>query len=107
MNDFFRQVYEVVRNIPPGRVSTYGDIARAAGSPQSSRMVGWALNKSFTQKEYIPAHRVVNRFGMLSGKHYFEDETEMQKRLEAEGIPVKEDKIVDFEKYFWNPFRPD
>jgi methylated-DNA-protein-cysteine methyltransferase-like protein len=107
MNNFFDRIYDVVLSIPEGRVTTYGAIARFIGSPQSSRMVGWALNQSFTQKEKIPAHRVVNRQGILSGKHFFETPTAMQELLEQEGIVVQNDKIVDFDGVFWDPNRPE
>ena len=99
---FFEQVWELTKLIPYGRVTSYGAIARALGSAQSSRMVGWAMNASHGQPD-IPAHRVVNRNGMLSGKIHFSTPSEMQQRLEAEGIKVKNDKIVNFEKLFWNP----
>lgn len=107
MSEFFKMVYETVANIPPGRVTSYGAIARFLASPQSARMVGWALNKSFTQPLEIPAHRVVNRNGLLSGKNAFGDEFEMQRRLEKEGIKVENDQIVNFEKIFWDPANPD
>ena len=100
--NFFDKVYETVRRIPIGRVTSYGAIARAIGSPQSARMVGWAMNASHNH-ENVPAHRVVNRNGLLSGKHHFGDSNAMQNLLEAEGIPVRENKVVDFDKYFWDP----
>jgi methylated-DNA-protein-cysteine methyltransferase-like protein len=101
--DFFQSVYEIVRMIPKGRVTTYGAIAKALGSSHSSRMVGWAMNASHHQKEYIPAHRVVNRNGMLTGKHHFGHPDQMKNLLEKEGIKIKDDVIVDFEKHFWDP----
>ena len=101
--DFFEKVYSVTRMIPYGRVTSYGAIAKCLGSAQSSRMVGWAMNKSFQQKEYVPAHRVVNRKGMLTGKHHFGEPDLMEKLLEKEGITVINDQIVNFEKYFWDP----
>ena len=101
--DFFEKVYSVARMIPYGRVTSYGAIAKCLGSAQSSRMVGWALNKSFHQKDFVPAHRVVNRIGLLSGKHCFGGPDVMEKLLENEGIKVVNDQIVDFEKYFWDP----
>jgi len=107
MSNFFKMVYETIANIPPGRVTSYGAIARFLASPQSASMVAWALNKSFTQANEIPAHRVVNRNGLLSGKNAFGDEFEMQHRLENEGIKVEDDQVVDFEKIFWNPANPD
>ncbi len=99
---FFEKVYEVVRQIPSGKVTSYGAIAKAIGSPQSSRMVGYAMNASHNL-ENVPAHRVVNRNGMLTGKHHFDGTNLMQQLLESEGIKVVENKIVDFEKHFWNP----
>ena len=101
--DFFEKVYSVTRMIPYGRVTSYGAIAKCLGSAQSSRMVGWAMNKSFQQKEYVPAHRVVNRKGMLSGKHHFGEPDLMENLLKNEGITVVNDQIVNFEKYFWDP----
>lgn len=102
---FFDSVYQVVRNIPFGRVSSYGAIARYLGSPQSARMVGWALNKSFDGKGFVPAHRVVNRNGLLTGKHYFGYSDTMRQLLENEGILVEDDQIMDFEKKFWDPVK--
>lgn len=100
---FFEQVYEVTRQIPVGRVTSYGAIARFLGSLQSSRMVGWALNNSHHLNEFIPAHRVVNRKGILSGKHHFEGSRVMEQLLESEGIRVVNDQIVNFERLFWDP----
>jgi len=100
---FYEKVYEVVRLIPPGKVTSYGAIAAFLGSAQSSRMVGWAMNNAHDQERYIPAHRVVNRNGLLTGKHHFGTSTAMEEYLEAEGIKVVDDQIIDFEKYFWNP----
>ncbi len=104
-DSFFDRVFDIVRRIPPGRVTTYGAIARCTGSAQSSRMVGWAMNASHTHSEEIPAHRVVNRNGLLTGKHHFRHETLMQELLESEGILVEDDRIVDFKKHFWDPYR--
>lgn len=101
--NFFELVYQVVRLIPYGRVTNYGAIARYLGSPQSSRMVGWALNSSRSQVSLIPAHRVVNRKGLLTGKIHFGGVSVMQQLLENEGIRVEDDSIVDFEKIFWDP----
>ncbi len=101
-NNFFERVYEVVRQIPYGRVTSYGAIARALGTAGSSRMVGWAMNASHHLKD-VPAHRVVNRIGMLTGKFHFEGTNLMQHLLESEGIEVKNNQVVDFEKCFWNP----
>lgn len=100
---FYERVYEVVRLIPQGKVTSYGAIAAYLGSGQSSRMVGWAMNNAHTLEEYVPAHRVVNRNGLLTGKHHFGTSSTMQELLEAEGIRVVEDQIIDFEKHFWNP----
>ncbi len=103
-SNFFQEVYDVVRLIPQGRVTTYGAIAKFLGTKLSARMVGWALNCYHTQAD-IPAHRVVNRNGMLTGKHFFATPTQMQELLEAEGIRVIDDQIQDFEKHFWNPIQ--
>ena len=96
-------VYQVARLIPYGRVTSYGAIARYLGTAQSARMVGWAMNDSHHQKEYVPAHRVVNRNGLLTGKHHFGNSNTMKQLLENEGIKVFNDQIVNFEKYFWDP----
>ena len=101
--DFFSKVYEVVRKIPPGRVTTYGAIAKYIGSPQAARMVGWAMNNSHTQEEYVPAHRVINRIGMLTGKHHFDGPRVMQELLQSEGIQVEDDRVIDFSRHFWDP----
>lgn len=103
MSDFYDRVYEVVRLIPAGKVTSYGAIATYLGTAQSSRMVGWAMNNAGLQFPYVPAHRVVNRSGLLTGKHHFGSSTIMQELLEAEGIQVIDDQIIDFEKHFWNP----
>ncbi|MDG1263032.1 MAG: MGMT family protein [Flavobacteriaceae bacterium] len=100
--NFFERVYEVVRKIPHGRVCSYGLIARYLGSPQSARMVGWAMNASHL-KDDIPAHRVVNRLGLLTGKQHFEGTNLMQQLLENEGIEIKENQIVNFDKFLWDP----
>jgi methylated-DNA-protein-cysteine methyltransferase-like protein len=100
---FFILVYEVVKKIPAGKVTTYGAIARFIGSPQSARMVGWAMNHSHYYKDFIPAHRVVNRTGLLTGKHHFRHENLMQELLESEGLQIADDQILDFEKFFWDP----
>ena len=102
-NDFFSRVYEVVRLIPKGRVTSYGAIARFLGSGRSARMVGWAMNASHQQKPPVPAHRVVNRNGQLSGKMHFRDPTSMEKLLLKEKIKVENDTIVDFDQLFWDP----
>jgi methylated-DNA-protein-cysteine methyltransferase related protein len=103
-NRFFPDVYEVVKLIPFGRVTTYGAIARYLGATRSARLVGWAMNQSHGQK-VVPAHRVVNRNGLLTGKMHFGNPDEMQKKLEAEGIRVENNRIVDFEHVFWDPSR--
>jgi methylated-DNA-protein-cysteine methyltransferase-like protein len=101
-NDFFEQVYQVVRLIPKGRVSSYGAISKYLGSARGARMVGWAMNACMNRLD-VPAHRVVNRLGILSGKMHFETPTTMEDRLEKEGVEVEADQIVDFEKVFWDP----
>lgn len=100
---FFTLVYDVVRQIPRGRVTSYGAIAACLGTKLSARMVGWAMNSAHDPSLKIPAHRVVNRNGMLTGKLHFGDPDEMQKRLEKEKIKVVDDKIADFKKVFWEP----
>jgi methylated-DNA-protein-cysteine methyltransferase-like protein len=99
---FFEQVYDVVRQIPKGRVTSYGAIAAALGTKKSARMVGWAMNSAHAMAD-VPAHRVVNRQGLLTGKMHFATPDTMQQRLEAEGLVVKEDQVEDFEKHFWDP----
>ena len=103
MSDFFHQVFEVVKLIPAGRVTSYGAIARYLGTGGSARMVGWAMNASHTHSEYIPAHRVVNRNGLLSGKHHFDSPNAMQELLEAEGLVIEDDQILNFKERFWDP----
>lgn len=100
-DNFFEKVYAVARLVPYGRVTSYGAIAKYLGAARSARMVGWAMNGSHDKD--VPAHRVVNRVGLLTGKHHFEGTNLMQQLLESEGIAVKDNKIVDFEKHFWNP----
>lgn len=102
-SNFFQDVFELVRLIPAGRVTSYGAIATYLGQKGSARMVGWALNKSITDNHQLPAHRVVNRNGMLSGKMHFPTSTHMQEMLEKEGIKVEKDQIVNFHTYFWDP----
>ena len=102
---FFEKVYEVTRLIPYGRVTSYGAIARFIGSGQSARMVGWALNSSHTRPDFIPAHRVVNRNGLLTGKHHFGNSSTMRQLLENEGIIIEDDQIVNFSERFWDPGR--
>ena len=99
--DFFEQVYEVVRLIPEGRVTSYGSIAKALGTPKSSRIVGWAMNVSHKHPD-IPAHRVLNRNGLLTGKMHFETPSKMKELLEKEGVMVDKDKVVDFQHLFWD-----
>lgn len=100
---FFEQVYAVVCKIPYGRVTTYGAIAEFLGSRSSARMVGWAMNASHGSKQAVPAHRVVNRNGMLTGKFHFGHPDLMQQLLEAEGVQVVDDQIQSFKQLFWNP----
>lgn len=100
---FFEKVYGVVKLIPRGRVTSYGAIARYLGTGRSARMVGWALNASHSCKSYIPAHRVVNRNGMLTGKHHFGTPHLMQQLLENEGLIVENEMIVNFRERFWDP----
>lgn len=99
---FFERVYQIARQIPYGRVTSYGAIAKCLGAARSARMVGWAMNASHNLED-IPAHRVVNRIGMLSGKHHFQGTNLMKQLLESEGVEVVDNQIVDFEKVFWEP----
>ena len=101
-NDFYERVYVVVRQIPFGKVTTYGSIAKYLGAPKSSRTVGYAMNAAHTKPD-VPAHRVVNRIGLLTGKHHFGGINTMQQLLEAEGHFIIKDKIQDFNAAFWNP----
>ena len=100
---FFELVYEVARQVPKGRVTSYGAIAACLGTKLSARMVGWAMNGAGKVKPKVPAHRVVNRIGVLSGKHHFSPPGSMEKLLKKEGIKVKNDRVVDFEKHYWDP----
>jgi methylated-DNA-protein-cysteine methyltransferase-like protein len=100
---FFQDVYDVVRQIPKGRVTSYGAIAAYLGTKLSARMVGWAMNGAHNVKPKVPAQRVVNRNGMLSGKAHFETPTQMEELLKKDGVAVKNDTVVDFEKRFWDP----
>jgi methylated-DNA-protein-cysteine methyltransferase-like protein len=102
---FFELVFEVARQIPKGRVTSYGAIAACLGTKSSARMVGWAMNGSGRVKPKVPAHRVLNRNGMLTGKHHFKPPGLMEKLLKKEGIKVKDDKVVEFEKLFWDPVK--
>jgi len=101
-NDFFEMVFEVVKLIPKGRVTSYGAIAKYLGTARSSRMVGWAMNKAHSYGN-VPAHRVVNREGLLTGKHHFGHADLMEQLLAKEGVKVKDDKIQNFTKIFWDP----
>ena len=101
-DNFFERVYEIARHIPYGKVTSYGAIAKALGAARSARMVGWAMNVSHNRED-VPAHRVVNRVGLLSGKHHFGGTNLMQQLLESEGIKITNNQIVDFEKHFWEP----
>ncbi len=102
-DSFFETVYDVVRLIPKGRATSYGAIAAYIGTKLSARMVGWAMNAAGAAKPKVPAHRVVNRNGMLSGKHHFKTPDTMEYLLKKEGIKVKDDTIIDFDKIFWDP----
>lgn len=103
MPDFFQKVYEVVQQIPPGKITSYGAIARYLGTAGSARMVGWAMNASHSHSQFVPAHRVVNRNGLLSGKHHFDNPYAMQELLEAEGLIIENDQILNFNENFWDP----
>ena len=100
---FFQLVYEVCREIPHGRVTSYGAIAKYLGSGRSSRMVGWAMNNAHQQVPPVPAHRVVNRIGLLTGKMHFANPMEMEMLLKKEGIDVKNDQVQEFKSKFWDP----
>ena len=102
--NFFEKVYKVARQIPEGRVTSYGAIAKYLGAARSARMVGWAMN-GVQDRFDIPAHRVVNKIGLLTGKHHFEGTNLMQQLLENEGIKVVDNQVVNFENHFWDPFR--
>ncbi|WP_269224164.1 MULTISPECIES: MGMT family protein [Flavobacterium] len=101
-DNFFERVYRVVRQIPYGKVTSYGAIAKVLGATRSARMVGWAMNAAHNLED-VPAHRVVNRKGLLTGKHHFDGTNLMQQLLESEGIIVKENQIIDLESVFWEP----
>ena len=102
-DSFFFRVYDLGRLIPAGRVTTYGAIARYLGSPGASRMVGWALNQSHSVSDFVPAHRVVNRIGLLTGKHHFDGPNVMCELLENEGAIIKDNRIQNFQDLFWDP----
>jgi len=101
-SDFFQKVYEVVKQIPYGKITTYGAIAKKIGAARSARMVGYALNASHLNED-IPAHRVVNRKGLLTGKHHFQGTNLMQQLLESEGVKIKDNTVQNFDDYFWEP----
>lgn len=101
-DNFFQRVYAVARQIPYGKVTSYGAIAKALGAARSARMVGWAMNSSHNMED-VPAHRVVNRKGLLTGKHHFDGTNLMQQLLESEGIKVVNNQILDLENHFWEP----
>jgi len=101
-DNFFEKVYAIARQIPYGKVTSYGAIAKVLGTARSARMVGWAMNSCHTMED-VPAHRVVNRKGLLTGKHHFDGTNLMQQLLESEGIVVVDNQIVDLEKHFWIP----
>ena len=103
-SDFFKDVYQVVKLIPRGKVTSYGAIAKYLGTAKSARVVGWAMNNSHFDKS-IPAHRVVNRNGLLTGKHHFENNNTMEKLLKKEGILIKNNRIENFESVFWDPIK--
>jgi methylated-DNA-protein-cysteine methyltransferase-like protein len=104
-SDFFQRVYDVTRLIPYGRVTSYGAIAKFLGSGRSARMVGWALNNCHNNPDYVPAHRVVNRNGLLTGKRHFGGPTIMEQLLENEGLIIEDDKIINFHERFWDPMK--
>jgi len=101
--NIYEVIYDVVRSVPRGRVTTYGAVAAAIGVKSGARMVGYAMNHCAGAKPKVPAHRVVNRNGMLTGKHHFSPPEKMQQLLEKEGVKVKDDKVTDFNKRFWDP----
>jgi methylated-DNA-protein-cysteine methyltransferase-like protein len=101
-DNFFEKVYSIARHIPYGKVTSYGAIAKALGTARSARMVGWAMNAAHNLED-VPAHRVVNRKGLLTGKHHFDGTNLMQQLLESEGIVIEDNQIIDLEKHFWEP----
>lgn len=105
MSDIYTKIYDAVRLIPRGRVTSYGAIAEYVGARGAARMVGWAMNKSHSLDEHIPAHRVVNRNGLLTGKHHFQGENMMQELLESEGIIILDNQIQNFKRVFWSPLQ--
>lgn len=105
MVESYLHIYEIVKQIPPGRVTTYGAFAAVTGTRGAARMVGWAMNASHHLPEVIPAHRVVNRNGVLTGKHHFATPAAMQELLESEGIAIENDQIIHFAEKFWDPMK--
>lgn len=105
MDDFYSKVYATTRLIPPGRVTSYGAIAQYLGTRMSARVVGWALNLSHEKEPFVPAHRVVNRNGLLTGKVHFNPPSAMQELLENEGVSIENDAVVDFGMHFWDPMK--
>lgn len=103
-NDFYEAVYDIVRLIPAGRVTNYGAIAKALGTASGARMVGYAMNNCMNRSD-VPAHRVVNRIGLLTGRHHFPEENSMQERLEAEGLVITDHQIQNFDQVFWDPMK--
>ncbi|QBA65090.1 MGMT family protein [Muriicola soli] len=103
-SDFFTKVYDLVKQVPYGRVTSYGAIARYLGTARSARTVGWAMN-NVVDREDVPAHRVVNRVGLLTGKHHFGGTNLMQQLLENEGLVIVDDQIQDFKKHYWDPMK--
>jgi methylated-DNA-protein-cysteine methyltransferase-like protein len=101
--DWIEKIYEIVRKIPKGKFTSYGTIANIIGTRTTARMVGWAMNVSHTAKPKVPAHRVVNRNGLLTGRHHFASPTLMQELLESEKIEIKDNQIINFENHFWKP----
>jgi methylated-DNA-protein-cysteine methyltransferase-like protein len=104
-SDFFSRVYDITRLIPYGRITSYGAIARYLGSGRSARMVGWALNACHNNPDFIPAHRVVNRNGLLTGKRHFGNSSTMEQLLANEGLIIEDDKIINFSEKFWDPMK--
>lgn len=98
-------IYDLVRSVPKGRVTTYGAVAAAIGAKSGARLVGYAMNHCEGLKPKVPAHRVVNRVGLLTGKHHFNPPEKMEQLLKKEGIKVKDDKVQDFDKVFWDPIK--
>ncbi len=103
--DYQQTIYDIVASIPEGRVTTYGHIARAIGSTRGARVVGWCLNRSHTTAPQIPAHRVVNRVGLLTGRHHFATPEEMQNKLEQEGISIENHQVQNFPELLWDPIQ--